>query len=64
MKFDDDLGVFYLRTKEELPDPTSCYIPQLPAEIWCLIGQCSNYLLEFKLDRIEIHVAACAMGII
>ncbi|XP_063685547.1 F-box only protein 30-like isoform X1 [Bolinopsis microptera] len=46
VKFDDDLGVFYLRTKEELPAPTSCYIPQLPAEIWCLIGQyCDSYTL-------------------
>lgn len=38
IEFDDELGVFYLKTKDKLPPPSNGYIPYLPAEIWCLIG--------------------------
>ena len=38
VKFDEDIGVFHLRSKEELPPPLPANLPKLPAEIWCLIG--------------------------
>lgn len=46
VKFDEDIGVFHLRSKEELPPPLPANLPKLPAEIWCLIGQyCDSYTL-------------------
>eukprot|EP00116_Pleurobrachia_bachei_P010430 sb/3470692/ len=46
VKFDDVLGVFYLESKTPLPLPPSTPVPDLPSELWCLIGQyCDNYTL-------------------